>query len=117
MRLKDMLNYRIVYISRKAPDRKAGAVTDFEAVSKFYGDDSEVIILGSKGYTLNPLQVIYDEKTMTGADSDDTWDNHRIGISEFFKQWFKKEFSPNISTSLKIPPHASPIRLSETLYH
>jgi hypothetical protein len=101
MRLKDMLNYRIVYISRKAPDRKAGAVTDFEAVSKFYGDDSEVIILGSKGYTLNPLQVIYDEKTMTGADSDDTWDNHRIGISEFFKQWFKKEFSPNMESILE----------------
>jgi len=101
MRLKDMLNYRIVYITRKAPDRKTGAVTDYEAVCRFYGDDAEVIILGSKGYTLNPLQVIYDEKTLTEADSEDVWDSHRIGISEFFKTWFKKEFSSNMEAILE----------------
>jgi AAA-like domain len=101
MRLKDILNYRIVYISRKAPDRKVGAVTDFEAVSNYYGEDAEIIILGTKGYTLNPLQIIYDEKTMNEADYDDVWDNHRIGISEFFKQWFKGEFSPNMESVLE----------------
>jgi len=49
MRLKDTLGFRIVYISRKSPDRKAGAVTDYEAVAKFYGDDAEIITLGKRG--------------------------------------------------------------------
>lgn len=99
MRLKDILNYRVIYISRKAPDRIEGAVTDYEAVAKFYGEDSEIINLVKNPY--NPLQIIYDEKSMTEADYDDVWDSHRIAISIFFKQWFQGEFSPNMEAVLE----------------
>lgn len=101
MRLKDMLNYRIAYISRKGPDRKEGAVSDYEAVARFYEDDAEIIVLGEKGHSINPLQILYDEKTATDADYDIIWNSHRRTISAFFEMWFKKEYSPNMEAMLE----------------
>ena len=103
MRLYYLLNYRIIYITRKPPDRKTGMVTDYENVAKFFKEESETIVLGSRKSSrcINPLQVIYDEKTTNEGDYDDLWDNHRITISEFIKNWFKGDYSPNMESMLE----------------
>jgi hypothetical protein len=99
MRMKDILNHRIVYMTRKAKDIREGAVTDYEAVARFYEDDSSIFTAGDMG--CNPLQVIFDEKNMIEGDYEYIWNSQRKAISAFFKSWFGKDWTINMEGLLE----------------
>jgi len=99
MRIKDILKRRIIYMTRKRKDELEGAVTDYEAVTKFYGDDGSIIKLEELGF--NPFQIIYDEKNMLASDYEYVWDQFRKMIPMFIKSWFKKDYTLNMEGLLE----------------
>jgi hypothetical protein len=101
MRMKDILNHRIVYITNKAPDRRAGAISDYEATANFYSPDSSISVIGEKGKGINPLQILYNEKYMLPSDYPYVWDATRRGTSAFFKNLFGKDWTPNMEGLLE----------------
>jgi hypothetical protein len=101
MRMKDILNHRIVYITNKAPDRRKGAFSDYEATANFYKDDANITVIGEKGKSINPLQILYNEKYMLPSDYPYVWDATRRGTSAFFKNLFGKDWTPNMEGLLE----------------
>ena len=99
MRMKDILNHRIVYMTRKAKDRREGAVSDYEAVARFYKEDASIFTVGKMG--CNPLQLIYDEKSMIESDYEYVWNCKRKSESAFFKSWFQKDWTINMEGLLE----------------
>lgn len=59
MRMHDMMNCRIIYLTPKA-DRG----TDYKAVAKYYGDKACVADVGDIGDNINPLQILIDKQTI-----------------------------------------------------
>lgn len=101
MRLKDMLDFHIVYMSRKEPDRRPGAVTDYEAVANFYQEEAATVILGETNHSINPLHVLANHKKMKPSDANKVWDDYRRGTSLFFKSWFDNKFESNFEGMLE----------------
>jgi hypothetical protein len=101
MRMKSLLGYRVIYITRKMPDRIKGAVTDYEAVTKFWGDEGLNVEFGGKGFYLNPLQILYDKENMREGVSEIVWNKSRAGTTAFFKQLCDNEWSANFESVLE----------------
>lgn len=101
MRMKSILGYRVIYITRKMPDRLEGAVTDYEAVTKFWGDEGLNVEFGGKGFYLNPLQILYDKENMREGVSEIVWNKSRAGTTAFFKSLCDNEWSANFESVLE----------------
>ena len=101
MRLKDMLDFHIVYMSRKEPDRRNGAVTDYEAVANFYKEEAATVILGETNHSINPLHILANHKKMKPSDANKVWDDFRRGTSLSFKAWFDHKFESNFEGMLE----------------
>jgi len=98
MRLHDMLEKRIVYITPKDDGR-----TDFKAVADYYGDGAISINIGEFGQPINPLRIVFDSKSM--GDSPEAYSyayfRHIRTLKQFFGEWFGAEFSPNMKGYLE----------------
>lgn len=101
MRLKSLLGYRVIYMTRKKPDRIEGAVSDYEAVTNFWGEEGTIIHFGGKDFYLNPLQIIYDKNNLVEGTEDIIWNQNRAGATIFFKKWFDNEWSANFESVLE----------------
>lgn len=101
MRMKSLLGYRVIYITRKKPDRLEGAVTDYEAVAKFWGDEGLYVEFGKKDFYLNPLQILYDKANMAEEVGDIVWNKSRAGTTAFFKSLCDNEWSANFESVLE----------------
>lgn len=101
MRMKSLLGYRVIYMTRKKPDRIEGAVSDYEAVTNFWGDEGTLINFGGKDFFLNPLQIIYDKNNLIPGTEEIVWNQNRAGTTMFFKKWFDNEWSANFESALE----------------
>ena len=84
MRMHDMLNYRIIYVTPKA-DRG----TDYKAVARFYKDKACIVDIGDEGANINPLQILID-KTALGNNAfahAKAYDRHKDLFIKFCKVW------------------------------
>ena len=84
MRMHDMLNYRIIYVTPKA-DRG----TDYKAVARFYKDKACVVDLGDTGSNINPLQILIDKQAMGNSAFAyaKAYDRHKDLFIKFCKVW------------------------------
>ena len=96
-----MLDFHIVYMSRKEPDRRPGAVTDYEAVANFYQEEAATVIVGETGHSINPLHILANHKKMKPSDVNKVWDDFRRGTSLSFKAWFDNKFESNFEGMLE----------------
>lgn len=101
MRMKSLLGYRVIYITRKMPDRIKGAVTDYEAVTKFWGDEGINVEFGGKNFYINPLQILYDKANMREDAAEIVWNKSRAGTTAFFKSLCDNEWSANFESVLE----------------
>jgi hypothetical protein len=98
MRLHDMMNKRIVYITPKDDGR-----TDFKAVANYYGDGAITINIGEFGQPINPLRIVFDSKSMGNSPEAYSYAyfRHIRTLKSFFGEWFGVEFSANMKGYLE----------------
>jgi Helicase HerA, central domain len=84
MRMHDMLNYRIIYVTPKADKG-----TDYKAVARFYKDKACVVDIGDTGSNINPLQILFDKNAMSNSAFaySKAYDRHKDLFIKFMKVW------------------------------
>jgi hypothetical protein len=84
MRMHDMLNNRIIYVTPKADHD-----TNYKAVARYYGDKACVVDIGDTGANINPLQILIDKQSM-GSSSfaySKAYDRHKDLLVRATRIW------------------------------
>jgi hypothetical protein len=95
--MHDMQGARIVYTTPKSD-----AGTNYKAVAEYYGHKACIADIGAEGANINPLQILFDSKSM-GSSSyayARAYDRHKDLLNKFFSVWFDSEFSNNMESYL-----------------